>query len=286
MSDQLKEICVPDIGGATDVDVIEVQISVGDTIAIDDSIVTLEGDKASMDIPATAAGVVESIAVSVGDKVSEGSVLCAVKEAKETASSEDDNKKANAESKPEKPAPAKPAEKDTSANAKTAPASTKSGQSVEVHAGPAVRRLAKELDINLSQVSGSGEKGRITKEDIKRFMSGGSTGGFALPKAPAIDFSKFGEVETQPLSKIKKLSGANLHRNWVSIPHVTQFGEADITDMEVFRQGHKEAAAKKGYKLTPLVFIMKAVVAALKAFPHFNASLDASGESLVMKKYC
>lgn len=312
MSDQIKEIRVPDIGGASDVDVIEILVSVGDTIAIDDPLVTLEGDKASMDIPASEAGVVESIEISVGDKISEGGLICTVKAEgasdKDSANDEEKSKSSGSEkneSSESKESDSPESKEDDSSEKKTekqsddksekpsvknddkkAPKSSKK-ESTDVHAGPAVRRLAHELEVDLAQVEGSGEKGRITKADLKKYLAGGKSGGdgFSLPKAPQIDFSKFGDVETKPLSKIQKLSGANLHRNWVSIPHVTQFGEADITDMEKFRQANKDLAAKKGFKLTPLVFIMKAVVAALKAYPHFNASLDASGESLIMKKY-
>ncbi len=282
MTDQLIELRVPDIGGAADVDVIEILVSVGDTVAVDDPLVTLEGDKASMDIPATAAGIIESIAISVGDKISEGGLICKVKAGSAENASE---KKLGAQNfAPENNEGAKNVAPENKVGAQNfAPVEPK-----HVHASPAVRRLAHELEVDLSHISGSGEKGRITKDDLKRHLSGGASagaGGFAFPQAPAIDFSKFGEIESKPLSKIQKISGANLHRNWVSIPHVTQFGEADITDMEKFRQANKDVAIKKGFRLTPLVFIMKAVVAALKEFPHFNASLDSSGESLVMKKY-
>ena len=156
------------------------------------------------------------------------------------------------------------------------------------HASPAVRRLARELDINLNQIKGTGEKNRITKDDIKNYLSRGASSsgaGLNLLPQPVVDFAKYGAVESQPLSKIKKISGANLHRNWVMIPHVTQFIEADITELEQFRQENKDKAVKKGFKLTPLVFIIKAVVSALRKFPQFNASLDSSGEQLILKKY-
>ena len=306
MSDQVIELKVPDIGGAADVDVIEILVSVGDSVAVDDPLVTLEGDKASMEIPAVSAGVVKSIALSVGDKVSEGDLICSLAgEASSEKSQASDSPKDDGKEEASSDKATKDSEKKEESDSKAASTDSKKTSSTDikseneksqsskqsnhdVHASPAVRRLARELEVNLQQISGSGDKGRITKEDLKRHLSGGSAGGnagFSLPKAPAIDFAKFGEIESKPLSKIQKISGANLHRNWVSIPHVTQFGEADITDMESFRQSKKDLAAKKGYKLTPLVFIMKAVVAALKAFPHFNASLDQSGESLVMKKY-
>ena len=153
------------------------------------------------------------------------------------------------------------------------------------HASPAIRRIAHELDIDLSKIKGTGEKGRVTKDDIKNYLSKGNGSGFSVLAQPVIDFTKFGAIDSKPLSKIQKISGANLHRNWVSIPHVTQFIEADITELEQFRQENKDRAIKKGFKLTPLVFIIKAVVSALKKFPHFNASLDANSENLILKKY-
>lgn len=273
------EIKVPDIGTANKVDVIAVLVKVGDTISVDTPLATLEGDKASMDIPSTDAGVVESVAIKVGDKIAEGSVICTIagkaKEVEAPATTPH----------PEKtPAPTKPAVS-LAATEVGAPATTTTPASI--HASPAVRRIAHELDINLSQIKGTGEKGRITKDDLKNHLSRGNTGntGFSVLAQPVVDFAKYGEIESQPLSKIKKISGANLHRNWVSIPHVTQFIEADITELEKFRQANKDSAAKKGIKLTPLVFIMKAVVASLKQFPQFNASLDSTGENLVLKKY-
>lgn len=277
-----KEIKIPDIGTANAVDVIAVMIKPGDTITVDMPIATLEGDKASMDIPATEAGVVESVAIKVGDKVASGAVICVVAGGAVASS----------------PVTATPAVASVPAvgavgDVVAAAAETRTEHSVvsvqepsDIHASPAVRRLARELTINLALLKGTGEKGRITKDDIKNYLSKGTGGaGLSVLPQPIVDFAKFGAIESQPLSKIKKISGANLHRNWVSIPHVTQFIDADITDLESFRQKNKEVAAKKGFKLTPLVFIMKAVVAALKQFPQFNASLDPTGENLIMKKY-
>ncbi len=274
---KIKEIKVPDIGGAEQVDVIDVLVKPGDVVAEEDALMTLEGDKATMDVPVPCAGVVREVKVAVGDKVSEGSLVllleteqadaveAAVVPEKLTASS---SELAN---------PQKTVEKQ---------AATTVGN---IHASPIVRRLAREFDLDLGKIPATGDKGRITKEDVQRYvkarLQGGGGAGLAISAAPMVDFSKFGEIETRPLSKIQKISGANLHRNWVSIPHVTQFGEADATGFEKFRQQQKVIAEKQGIRLTPLVFIMKAVVSALQAFPHFNASLDASGEQLILKKY-
>ena len=261
-------ISLPDIGTKDDVKVIDIMVSVGETIEKESSILTLEGDKASMDVPSPETGVVKEILIAVGDAVREGSpvvilttesVIAPVQVPAQTAA---------------------PLVSDTQ---------HKPAGSGTTHASPAVRRLARELDINLSSVSGSGNKGRITKADLRSHLSGSSSsaGGSALGvlPMPKIDFSKFGDVETQSLSKIQKISGANLHRNWVSIPHVTQWADADITDLEEFRKREKESAAKKGIRLTPIVFLMKAAVAALKEFPKFNSSLSPCGAELIMKKY-
>ncbi len=283
-----KQIKIPDIGTANQVDVIAVLIKVGDTIAIDTPLATLEGDKASMDIPSTEAGVVESISIKVGDKVSEGTVICTVSG---SASEAPEKKSTTAPTaQPDKKSETKVSNADaplsTSIENNRVP-EAKASESREAHASPSIRRIAHELDIDLSKIKGTGEKNRITKDDIKNYLSRGNTGnaGFSVLPLPVVDFSKFGTIESLPLSKIKKISGANLHRNWVTIPHITQFIEADITELEQFRQENKNKAIKKGFKLTPLVFIMKAVVSALRKFPNFNASLDASGEQLILKKY-
>ena len=280
-------VCIPDIGGAEQVDVIEVLVAVGDEIAVEQPLLTLEGDKATMEVPATVAGTVQSLAVAVGDKVSEGSVIAvvsstaAVATASATTPTDTSTPTTSADASEQAPA----------AVASSTPASAAAPATTLVHASPAVRRIATELAVDLTCVPPTGAKGRITKADVKAYLQRGSGGasagaaGIAVAAAPAVDFSQFGEISTTPLNKIKKLSGANLHRNWVSIPHVTQFDEADVTAMEAFRQSQKEAAKQQGVKLTPIVFIMKAVVAALKAFPHFNASLDSTGEQLVLKNY-
>ncbi len=276
------EIKVPDIGQSEAVDVIEVLVKAGDTIAVDDPIVTLESDKASMDVPSPYAGVVESVSVKVDDKVTEGSVILLLK----------------TEASVEKPAVTAEKIKEKVADIPTAFQDTNLGVGADprvrpeiadnLHAGPAVRRLARELDLDLRQIPATGPKGRISKEDVKNYVQArmqGGGGGFAFPAVPQIDFSQFGTITIEPLSKIKKLSGANLHRNWVSIPHVTQFDEADITNLEAFRKEHKAEVEKQGIKLTPLVFIMKAVAAALKKMPQFNASLSADGASIILKQY-
>jgi pyruvate dehydrogenase E2 component (dihydrolipoamide acetyltransferase) len=283
---QIELVTVPDIGGGENVDVIEVFVKVGDTLAAEDPLATLEGDKATMDIPSPLAGTVTAVKIKVGDKVSMGSAIVEIDLA--SAGS------ADAKAAPQEAAKQEPAVEEAAKEAPKAvveqPAVQETAVSPEsVYASPAVRRLARELEIDLSAIRGTGNKGRITKEDVRGYvqtrMNSGSGGGLAVSDMPAVDFSKFGPVETQALSKIQKLSGRNLHRNWVSIPHVTQCAEADITEMEAFRQNEKEGLAKQGVRLTPLVFLMKAAVAALKAFPKFNSSLAPSGEELVMKNY-
>lgn len=294
------EVKVPDLGGAPKADVIAINVKVGDTVAVDDALVTLEGDKASMDIPSPHAGVVKEIKLSMGDKVSEGALILTLEseegnsEVQEEASKEENTSQ-------EKDVPAetsksseevKPQEEGTSKEDKEDDTDADSFEDAGVHAGPVVRRLAREFGVNLTKINGTGRKSRITKEDVQQYVKtqlsrsaeGGS--GFSLPAAPAIDFSQWGEIEVKPLNKIKRLTGENLHRAWLTVPHVTQFDQADITELEAFREKHKASADKQGYKLTPLAFIVKAIAQALKAFPAFNASLDATGENLIFKKYC
>ena len=289
-------ICVPDIGGHNDVDVIEVAVKVGDVIALDDTLITLETDKATMDVPATVAGTVTAVAVKVGDKVSEGGVIVEV-----AASGGAVSPAAAAPAPaiaPPLAAPTAPAAVVAVAAPVAAPASPiNEAGFAKAHAGPSARRLARELGVDLSRVTGSGRKGRVVDQDIKTFVKGVMAGSLKPAAAPAaslgggldllpwpkVDFAKFGTVEVKPLSRIQKISGANLARNWVMIPHVTQFDEADITDMEAFRKTMGEELKADGTKLTPLAFLIKAVVAALKKYPTFNASLD--GDSLVLKQY-
>jgi len=283
------EINVPDIG-ADEVEVTEVLVNVGDTIEEEQSLITVEGDKASMEVPATSAGVVSAIKVKVGDMVSTGSLIMEFKT----------NAPAQAPAAAEKAADKAPAQ------AIKAPAASKAvaqdgfvdNASYE-HASPIVRRLAREFGVNLAKVTATGPKNRIQKEDLQAYVanivkqveSGAANGnagaGLGLLPWPKVDFSKFGEVETAPRTKLKKISGANLHRNWVMIPHVTQWDNADITEQEAFRkaQNAQQLKMKTGRKLSPVVFVMKAVASALQAFPEFNSSLSADGESLILKKY-
>lgn len=305
----IKNIAVPDLGGASEVVVIEVLVKPGDKLKADTPVVTLESDKATMDLPAETEGVVKEIKVKVGAKVSTGSVLLTMEgagngedkskaaEKEEAPRREEETKKTAApvsrESGSRNEAPATAVRQAAAAPAVSSAAlATTAVAAEEVHAGPAVRRVAREFGVDLTRVQGTGFKQRILKEDVQAFVktrlaespeTGGN--GLSLAPAPVVDFAKFGTVEVQALSRIKKISGKNLHRNWVSIPHVTQFGEADISDLDSYRQKHKARFEKEGIKLTPLVFIMKAIVDCLRKFPTFNASLDASGENLVLKKY-
>jgi pyruvate dehydrogenase E2 component (dihydrolipoamide acetyltransferase) len=282
---QHLEVRIPDIGGATDVDVIDLMVSVGQPISKDQALITLEGDKATMDIPAPAAGIIKELLVKVGDKVSENSPIL-ILESEEEISEE-----------PAKPAPSPVAqeerptaeEKPVNQEPISIPAVERTA-GAQVSAGPAVRRIAREFGVNLSEVKGTGRKSRITKEDVQlyvktRLSEKQAGGGFSLPTAPVIDFSKFGEVEAKPLNKIKRLTGVNVHRSWITIPHVTQFDEADITELEAFRKSETDSAKQAGYKLTILAFVTKVVAKALAVYPQFNASLDSSGENLVYKKY-
>ncbi|WP_420324201.1 dihydrolipoyllysine-residue acetyltransferase [Legionella hackeliae] len=284
---QRLEVRIPDIGGATDVDVIEIMVTVGQSIEKDQSLITLEGDKATMDIPSPAAGVVENVSVKVGDKVSQNSLVLILKtEQGDIAAEETPTAAEKIESDQEQPR-----EKQASTEVVAVHTLPESTVGSNIPAGPAVRRMAREFGINLAEVKGSGRKARITKEDLQAYVKGRlsekpATGGFALPTAPVIDFSKFGDIETKPLNKIKRLTGLNVHRSWITIPHVTQFDEADITDLEAFRKSSSEDASLTGYKLTMLAFVTKVVGKALAVYPQFNASLDASGENLIYKKYC
>jgi pyruvate dehydrogenase E2 component (dihydrolipoamide acetyltransferase) len=290
-----KEIKVPDIGNFQGVEVIEVMVKAGDKVAKEQGLITLETDKAAMDVPAPYAGTVKSVAVKKGDKVSEGTlvlVMDAEAEASKPAAA------AAAAAPAKAPAPTKEAPKAAPAPAPQAsraaaptslPPINESGFG-KAHAGPSVRKFARELGVDLSRVNGSGRKGRITPDDVKAFvkavMQGGAmAGGGGLPKVPEVDFARFGAVEIKPLSRIKKISGPRLQAAWVNVPHVTQHDEADITDLENLRKELKSDAEKIGAKLTPLAFLVKASVAALKEYPDFNSSLDPTGQNQVMKKY-
>ena len=308
---QLLEIKVPDIGDYQDVPVIEVHIKPGDRVEKEQSLITLESDKATMDVPSSHAGIVKEVKVKVGDSISEGGLVLLLEPSDASASA--------ASSAPVPPtpapqaAPAAPVQKTVTppaapmptpavvsaptsspAPARAEPASSIDGAS---HASPSVRKFARELGVTIAQVKGTGPKGRISQEDVQAFVksvmsgasaptnqnSGGSLGGLNLLPWPKVDFSKFGETERQPLSRIKKLSAANLARNWVMIPAVTYHEDADITDLEAFRVQTNKENEKQGSKITMLAFLIKASVAALKKYPEFNASLD--GDDLVLKKY-
>jgi pyruvate dehydrogenase E2 component (dihydrolipoamide acetyltransferase) len=331
MSDR-KEIKVPDIGDFDKVPVIEVLVSEGDEVEKEQSLVTLESDKATMEVPSSESGKLVELKVSEGDEVGEGDVIAVVEVSEGTAGESDggdsgdegdrdsgDGKEkdsGDSSDDAEKAETSEAAESADKARAETGNRKPETGAASDSgddlppppvpfdeldhepgslpHASPSVRKLARELGVELKGVKGSGRKGRITEDDLKAHVkqamasgapaaAGGGLPGIAPP--PQVDFAKYGEIEEEKLSRIKRISGPNLHRNWVSIPHVTQFDEADITEMEAFRKASKAQAEKAGTKMTPLVFMIKAVVAALREFPHFNASLSNDGETLVRKKY-
>ena len=302
------EVKVPDIGDFKDVPVIELLVQAGDAVKKDDSLVVLESDKATMEVPAPVAGVVKELKVKVGDKVAQGSLILLLdaagaaapaiaQAAPAPAAAAAPAPKAEAP-RPAPPAPPAPAAPATAPAAAAAAAPLAAGGAI-AHASPGVRRFARELGVDVMLVKGTGPKSRILKEDIQGFVkqalagggragasaapSGGGLAGLGLPAWPKVDFAKYGPVEAKPLSRIQKISGPALARNWVMIPHVTQFDDADITDLEVFRAKINEENAKAGIKATPLAFLIKAVVASLRKFPNFNSSLD--GDNLVVKGY-
>jgi len=290
------DVKVPDLGGDSDVEVIEILVAEGDDISEEDGLVTLESDKAAMDVPSPAAGKVRAIKMKVGDKVNEGSLILELETAGDApavsgpanAPEKEESSPAQApvsESKPAASVPAPAAE----------PSSAVASAGGEVYAGPAVRKMARELGVDLSQVPGSGSRGRIVKEDVdayvKGIMQGGAkpgsaaSGGAGIPGIEDIDFSQFGEIEEVEMTKLHRVTSQNMSRNWLNVPHVTQFDETDITELEEFRQAQKAMAEKKGIKLTPLPFIVKACARALEEYPQFNVSLHSSGTKLIQKKY-
>jgi len=290
---------VPDIGDFKEVEVIEVLVKPGDAVAKEQSLITLESDKATMEIPSPSQGVVRELKIKVGDKVSKGSPILVLSAtaggAPAAASSAPSATPAPAQQAPSRSAPSAPA---AAPAPRPVPREPQEEIGAKPHASPSVRKFARELGVDLPQVQGSGPKGRILHTDVQAFVKGALTkapapvtakaGGvlpFNLPAWPEVDFAKFGPVETKPLSRIQKLSGPYLHRNWISIPHVTQFDEADITDLEAFRKAQTAETEKKGFKLTMLAFMIKACVTALRQFPVFNSSLDKSGENIIVKKY-
>lgn len=309
-----QEVLVPDIGDFDDVEIVEVMVAVGDEVNAEDSLITLETDKAAMDVPAPIAGKVLEMSVSTGDRVSEGSMIL-VLEAEETAGSDaaagsdSDPTEAGSAAAAEQPvsdsaqssAVSEPAPQKAVSDTKTAaPSVTAAGKLppineagfAQAHASPSVRKFARELGVDLASVKGTGQKQRILPEDVKAFVKAVMSGqaavtsaGPALPELPQVDFSKFGEVEEKPLGRIQKISGPRLHASWLNFPHVTQNDEADITDMEARRQALKDDAAAKGVKLTPLAFVIRAVAQALQEFPVFNTSMGPDNETLIWKKY-
>jgi len=296
---EMKDILVPDIGDFDGVEVIEIMVTAGDSIDVEDPIVSLESDKAAMEIPSPFAGTVKDIKVNIGDKVSEGSLLITVEAAQSTAAAEETAPTEEAEAAAQEktapaPTPAAPTPAPAAKQPSPRPSPTASIRIDEegfkkAHASPSVRKFARELGADLSQMSGSGNKGRILKEDVKvwvkQALSQGTGGGLGVEPMPEIDFSEFGDIEIQELTRINKLTGKFLHRNWVTVPHVTQFDEADITELEAFRKQLNEENQKEGIRVTVLAFLMKALVSALKEFPRFNSSLDHTGENLILKQY-
>lgn len=319
------EIKVPDIGDFSDIPVIEVLVSAGDRVDAEDSLITLESDKATMEVPSPAAGTIKELRVKLDDTVSEGDIVAVleVEDADSTGASKQPEEKLPAREAEEKEVPSEAEVKEIAPETGEAEGEEQPRDSEESHEGPgdnvphqppivassavdpsglpyaspAIRRFARELGVDLKQVEGSGNKGRIVREDVAGFIksalskkpepaapSGGGLS-FGFPELPEFDFTRYGEVEKKTLSRIRKLSAGHLHRNWVSIPHVTQHDEADITDMESFRKANADDALAQGFKLTPLVFLIKASVAALKKYPEFNASLDRDGETLIIKKF-
>ncbi len=300
----LKDVLVPDIGDFKDIPVIEVLVKPGDKVSAEESLITLESDKATMEVPAPFDGVVKEMKIKVGDSVSEGTAILTIEALGDEPSAAPEKKAAEpaAEKTPPKPVEEKisptppPVPKAPSAPAPSVSKPINEENFSAAHASPGVRRFARELGVDLGSVKGSGPKGRILREDVQSFVksvmqtggtaaASGSGLGFNLPAWPVIDFEKFGPTEKQALSRIKKISGPALHRNWITIPHITQHDEVDITDLEAFRKSLSKDAEKAGLKITPLALIMKAVVAALKRHPEFNSSLAPEGDSLIIKRY-
>ncbi|MBP6514659.1 MAG: 2-oxo acid dehydrogenase subunit E2, partial [Steroidobacteraceae bacterium] len=292
------EVTVPDIGDFKDVEVIDVLVRPGDAVEREQALLTLETEKATMDVPSPAAGRVLELRVAKGDHVSRGTLVLVLEAEAGAAAAAPVAAAASAAAPPPAvapvaaapPAPARVAPR-TEALAEHRPPIEEAGFS-RAHASPSVRRFARELGVDLGRVRGSGAKGRITQDDVKAFVKQtltagpAASGGTSLPRVPEVDFAAFGPVEVKPLGRIQRISGARLHASWVNLPHVTQFDEADITDLEQVRAQLKQKAQDLGIKLTPLAFMIRAVARALAQFPQFNASLDAEGQNLVWKRYC
>ncbi|MGR3495437.1 dihydrolipoyllysine-residue acetyltransferase [Citreimonas sp.] len=290
------EVKVPDIGDFTDVPVVTVLVSVGDTIAVEDPIIELESDKATMEVPSSHAGVVKEIKVSEGDKLSEGSVVLLI-EAEDGGADEAPKDSAKEEPKAESKPAEKPAEQPAASggNAQPAPAPVTDAGFSRVHASPSVRAYARRVEVDLTRLNGSGRKGRILREDVEKALKsqaapaaaggGAAPGGMGIPPIPAVDFSKFGPVENVEMSRIKKLSGPALHRSWLNIPHVTHNDEADITELDKYRKEMDTMAKDEGYRVTLLSFVIKASVSALKQHWEFNSSIHPDGDKLIKKDY-
>jgi len=297
----MEEILVPDIGDFQDVPVIEIAVSPGDSVVAEDSLVTLESDKATMDVPSPTAGVVKEMKVRLGDTVSQGSLILTLEvndadTAPEPPPEEEQKPRPSPAADTRPPGPAAAAPVATPCAPRPSPTASLPSPAAAAHAPshatPSLRHFARELGVDLSRVRGTGRKGRVLRDDVTRFVKGelaaggaGGEPGAGIPPVPVVDFAKFGQVEIQALTRIQKISGQHLRRAWLNVPHVTHHDEADVTEMEAFRQSLKEQAARQGVRVTALSFIMKAVCAALVEFPTFNASLAADGESLVLKKY-
>jgi len=288
-----EEILVPDIGDFDTVEIVEVLVSPGDVVEVEDPLITLESDKATMEVPSPLAGKVVEVKVKMGDKIGEGAVIL-VLEIDEAAAAE--SAPAPEESKPEAPAPPAPVAPAPStptiseSRADLSPAPVDEFPHTTTYASPAIRRYARELGVNLARVKGTGRKGRVLREDVQGFVKKTLSqpqgqGSAGLPAMPVIDFSRFGEVERQPLTRIQMISKTNVHRSWLHVAHVTQHDEADITEMDAFRRAHAEEARARGFNLTPVAFLMKATVGALQHFPRVNSSLDPDGEHVILKKY-
>ena len=287
MSEATQEIRIPDIGDAEDVVVIELCVAPGDRVGPDDALIVIESDKASMEVPAGVGGVVEALLVTIDDTVVEGQSIARI-EAEAGAAAASPAKPVTERTKPEAPPPKRP--QPVSAQPPVAQAAERPAPprapGAPVYAGPATRRLARELGVDLSAVTASGARGRIVKDDVKAYVKQRLTSGDgALPRLPAIDFSRFGEVETMPMTRIRAAGAQNLHRSWLNLPHVTQHDEVDVTELEAHRAAKKAEAAERGIALSPLPFLIKACCLTLQEFPNFNASLDASGTHFILKRY-
>jgi pyruvate dehydrogenase E2 component (dihydrolipoamide acetyltransferase) len=288
------EVKVPDIGDFKDVPIIEIHVKVGDPVNAEDPLVTLESDKATMDVPAPASGTVSQILVKVGDRVGEGTAIMLLAGNEHGAMQQPTSLLSQQEPSPAAPPPPAPAPAAPPPPAASAPQAGGHPDFSGVHAGPSVRRVAREMGVDLTKLKGTGEKGRITKDDVMAFLRGPApppagapavAAGSGIPEIPAQDFSKFGPIETKPLSRIKRLSGPFLHRSWLNVPHITQNDESDITETDAYRRELDTAGKEKGYRVTLLAFLIKASISGLKQFPEFNSSLSPEKDALIFKRY-